>query len=149
MHSHNFFRSCKHCLIYRRVKVALLHDPVTRQGQGMLPTWVLAETRKKREKNVSHVASSRNNYRHIYMHCFFCICSYILTRNYEALAKGMKGNISGFVNLMMELKKCCNHTSLVIEDDYEVDDALEVCVRFIVIAPMSGFLEEVLDKCSI
>lgn len=61
----------------------------------------------------------------------------------------MKGNISGFVNLMMELKKCCNHTSLVIEDDYEVDDALEVCVRFIVIAPMSGFLEEVLDKCSI
>lgn len=66
---------------------------------------------------------------------FDCIYSYILTRNYEALAKGMKGNISGFVNLMMELKKCCNHTSLV---NYEADDALEVCVGFSVVRVFIG-----------
>ncbi|KAI6182890.1 hypothetical protein M3Y97_00429200 [Aphelenchoides bicaudatus] len=41
----------------------------------------------------------------------------ILTKNYEELSKGVKGSISGFVNVIMELKKCCNHTSLVREYD--------------------------------
>lgn len=27
--------------------------------------------------------------------------------------QGVKGNISGFINLVMELKKCCNHAFLV------------------------------------
>lgn len=38
---------------------------------------------------------------------------WILTKNYKELSKGVKGSINGFVNLVMELKKCCNHASLV------------------------------------
>ncbi|XP_054159378.1 chromodomain-helicase-DNA-binding protein 1-like isoform X2 [Oppia nitens] len=38
---------------------------------------------------------------------------WILTKNYRALTKGLKGSLSGFANIMMELKKCCNHASLV------------------------------------
>uniref|UniRef100_A0A0N5APN4 Chromodomain-helicase-DNA-binding protein 1 n=1 Tax=Syphacia muris TaxID=451379 RepID=A0A0N5APN4_9BILA len=38
---------------------------------------------------------------------------WILTKNYKELSKGVKGSINGFVNLIMELKKCCNHASLV------------------------------------
>ncbi|XP_010792421.1 chromodomain-helicase-DNA-binding protein 1-like [Notothenia coriiceps] len=37
---------------------------------------------------------------------------WILTRNYKALSKG-KGSTSGFLNVMMELKKCCNHCYLI------------------------------------
>lgn len=42
---------------------------------------------------------------------------WILTKNYRALAKGLKGSLSGFVNIMMELKKCCNHASLIRPTD--------------------------------
>lgn len=45
-----------------------------------------------------------------------CLCSlirWILTRNYKALSKGTKGSTSGFLNIMMELKKCCNHCYLI------------------------------------
>uniref|UniRef100_A0A673HG32 Chromodomain-helicase-DNA-binding protein 1-like n=1 Tax=Sinocyclocheilus rhinocerous TaxID=307959 RepID=A0A673HG32_9TELE len=38
---------------------------------------------------------------------------WILTRNYKALSKGTKGSKSGFLNVMMELKKCCNHCYLI------------------------------------
>jgi len=38
---------------------------------------------------------------------------WILTKNYRALAKGLKGSLTGFANIMMELKKCCNHASLI------------------------------------
>ncbi|XP_055489251.1 chromodomain-helicase-DNA-binding protein 1 isoform X2 [Leucoraja erinacea] len=38
---------------------------------------------------------------------------WILTRNYKALSKGCKGSTSGFLNVMMELKKCCNHCYLI------------------------------------
>lgn len=38
---------------------------------------------------------------------------WILTKNYRALAKGLKGSLSGFANIMMELKKCCNHATLI------------------------------------
>lgn len=38
---------------------------------------------------------------------------WILTKNYQALAKGLKGSLTGFANIMMELKKCCNHASLI------------------------------------
>ncbi|KAG8456346.1 hypothetical protein GDO86_002215 [Hymenochirus boettgeri] len=38
---------------------------------------------------------------------------WILTRNYKALSKGSKGSTSGFLNIMMELKKCCNHCYLI------------------------------------
>uniref|UniRef100_A0A8C6TD69 Chromodomain helicase DNA binding protein 1 n=1 Tax=Neogobius melanostomus TaxID=47308 RepID=A0A8C6TD69_9GOBI len=47
---------------------------------------------------------------------------WILTRNYKALNKGTKGSTSGFLNIMMELKKCCNHCYLIKppEDDFIV-----------------------------
>ncbi|XP_072134198.1 chromodomain-helicase-DNA-binding protein 2 isoform X1 [Mobula birostris] len=38
---------------------------------------------------------------------------WILTRNYKALTKGSRGSSSSFLNIMMELKKCCNHCYLV------------------------------------
>ncbi|KAM7285865.1 chromodomain-helicase-DNA-binding protein 1-like, partial [Ixodes scapularis] len=38
---------------------------------------------------------------------------WILTKNYKALSKGVKGSSSGFINIMMELKKCCNHAVLI------------------------------------
>ncbi|CAI5792685.1 chromodomain-helicase-DNA-binding protein 2 isoform X1 [Podarcis lilfordi] len=38
---------------------------------------------------------------------------WILTRNYKALSKGTRGSTSGFLNIVMELKKCCNHCYLI------------------------------------
>uniref|UniRef100_A0A671X663 Chromodomain helicase DNA binding protein 2 n=1 Tax=Sparus aurata TaxID=8175 RepID=A0A671X663_SPAAU len=38
---------------------------------------------------------------------------WILTRNYKALSKGTRGSSSGFLNIVMELKKCCNHSFLI------------------------------------
>ncbi|KAM6961028.1 chromodomain-helicase-DNA-binding protein 2 [Aplochiton taeniatus] len=38
---------------------------------------------------------------------------WILTRNYRALSKGTRGSSSGFLNIVMELKKCCNHGFLI------------------------------------
>ncbi|EGT43478.1 hypothetical protein CAEBREN_09271 [Caenorhabditis brenneri] len=48
---------------------------------------------------------------------------WILTKNYRELSKGVKGSINGFVNLVMELKKCCNHASLTRQYDHIYDDA--------------------------
>ena len=42
---------------------------------------------------------------------------WILGRNYKALSKGVKGSITGFINIVMELKKCCNHTWIVRSPD--------------------------------
>lgn len=41
------------------------------------------------------------------------LCRWILTRNYKALSKGSRGSTSGFLNIVMELKKCCNHCYLI------------------------------------
>ena len=41
----------------------------------------------------------------------------ILTKNFKELNKGAKGNISSFLNIMMELKKCSNHIYLTRRDD--------------------------------
>ena len=38
---------------------------------------------------------------------------YILTRNFDALNKGLKGSVSSFNNIMVDLKKCCNHAFLI------------------------------------
>ncbi|KAM4678151.1 chromodomain-helicase-DNA-binding protein 2 [Discoglossus pictus] len=38
---------------------------------------------------------------------------WILTRNFKALTKGTRGSTSGFLNIVMELKKCCNHCFLI------------------------------------
>ncbi|TWW76353.1 Chromodomain-helicase-DNA-binding protein 2 [Takifugu flavidus] len=42
---------------------------------------------------------------------------WILTRNYKALSKGTRGSSSGFLNIVMELKKCCNHSFLIKQPD--------------------------------
>ncbi|KAL4617640.1 chromodomain-helicase-DNA-binding protein 1 [Arapaima gigas] len=58
---------------------------------------------------------------------------WILTRNYKALSKGTKGSTSGFLNIMMELKKCCNHCYLIKspEDNefYNKQEALQHLIR--------------------
>ncbi|KAG5272692.1 hypothetical protein AALO_G00168310 [Alosa alosa] len=58
---------------------------------------------------------------------------WILTRNYKALSKGTKGSTSGFLNIMMELKKCCNHCYLIKppEDNefYNRQEALQHLIR--------------------
>ena len=54
---------------------------------------------------------------------------WILTKNYKALSKGVKGSISGFLNIVMELKKCCNHCFLTRapeDEDNSKKDPLEV-----------------------
>merc|ERR1712147_196972 len=51
---------------------------------------------------------------------------YILTRNYGALTKELKGSTVSFVNIVMELKKTCNHGYLVKPpDDREVGTTRE------------------------
>uniref|UniRef100_A0A670JCL5 Chromodomain helicase DNA binding protein 1 n=1 Tax=Podarcis muralis TaxID=64176 RepID=A0A670JCL5_PODMU len=58
---------------------------------------------------------------------------WILTRNYKALSKGSKGSTSGFLNVMMELKKCCNHCYLIKPPDdnefYIKQEALQNLIR--------------------
>ncbi|XP_067119443.1 chromodomain-helicase-DNA-binding protein 1 isoform X3 [Centruroides vittatus] len=55
---------------------------------------------------------------------------WILTKNYKALSKGLKGSLTGFVNIMMELKKCCNHAMLVrIPENSDNSDALQQLLR--------------------
>lgn len=57
---------------------------------------------------------------------------WILTKNYSALRKGVKGSINTFINIVIELKKCCNHALLTKPEDFEsraslaTTDAVEV-----------------------
>ena len=54
----------------------------------------------------------------------------ILTKNYKELLKGSKGNVSTFLNIMMELKKCSNHTYLIRRDDEKsAESRLENLIR--------------------
>jgi len=57
---------------------------------------------------------------------------WILTKNYKELNKGFKGSVSSFVNIIMELKKCCNHQLLVRPEESEENttDHLQVGVTF-------------------
>lgn len=45
---------------------------------------------------------------------------WILTRNYTMLKKGLKAAAPSLVNLIMELKKCCNHGFLIKPPDPDV-----------------------------
>lgn len=55
---------------------------------------------------------------------------WILTKNYEALSKGVKGSITGFINIVMELKKCCNHPYLVRQPDEGMSrESLEAFIK--------------------
>ncbi|XP_050400629.1 chromodomain-helicase-DNA-binding protein 1 isoform X1 [Patella vulgata] len=53
---------------------------------------------------------------------------WILTRNYKALNKGTKGNISSLCNIVMELKKCCNHSELIRQSESE-EERLQSIIR--------------------
>ncbi|CAH0562488.1 unnamed protein product [Brassicogethes aeneus] len=44
---------------------------------------------------------------------------WILTKNYNALRKGVKGSTNTFLNIVIELKKCCNHALLTKPTEYE------------------------------
>ncbi|XP_070517444.1 chromodomain-helicase-DNA-binding protein 1 isoform X3 [Cardiocondyla obscurior] len=44
---------------------------------------------------------------------------WILTKNYEALRKGTKGSTTTFLNIVVELKKCCNHAFLTKPNEAE------------------------------
>ncbi|XP_046601523.1 chromodomain-helicase-DNA-binding protein 1 isoform X1 [Neodiprion lecontei] len=44
---------------------------------------------------------------------------WILTKNYNALRKGVKGSTTTFLNIVIELKKCCNHAFLTKPTDGE------------------------------
>ncbi|XP_031564506.1 chromodomain-helicase-DNA-binding protein 1-like isoform X2 [Actinia tenebrosa] len=56
---------------------------------------------------------------------------WILTKNFRALNKGLKGNANSFLNIVMELKKCANHASLIrpLENPQLVFDPLQDLVR--------------------
>jgi chromodomain-helicase-DNA-binding protein 1 len=46
----------------------------------------------------------------------------------------VKGSITGFINIIMELKKCCNHTWIVrAQDESEIQsrDRLQVIIHFL------------------
>ena len=44
---------------------------------------------------------------------------WILTKNFNALRKGVKGSSTTFLNIVIELKKCCNHAYLTKPIDPE------------------------------
>ncbi|XP_014204371.1 chromodomain-helicase-DNA-binding protein 1 isoform X2 [Copidosoma floridanum] len=44
---------------------------------------------------------------------------WILTKNFNALRKGNKGSTSTFLNIVIELKKCCNHAFLTRPNENE------------------------------
>lgn len=54
---------------------------------------------------------------------------WILTKNYTALRKGVKGSVTSFVNVVMELKKCCNHATLIKPMDKYMGDALNQLIK--------------------
>ena len=71
---------------------------------------------------------------------FASLSRWILAKNYKALSKGVKGSITGFINIMMELKKCCNHVWIVRSPDEKEEqekDKLQVCEVGVVVQ-MSG-----------
>ncbi|XP_014471467.1 PREDICTED: chromodomain-helicase-DNA-binding protein 1 isoform X3 [Dinoponera quadriceps] len=50
---------------------------------------------------------------------------WILTKNYSALRKGTKGSTMSFLNIVIELKKCCNHAFLTKPNESEKRDGNE------------------------
>uniref|UniRef100_H3BD82 Chromodomain helicase DNA binding protein 2 n=1 Tax=Latimeria chalumnae TaxID=7897 RepID=H3BD82_LATCH len=75
---------------------------------------------------------------------------WILTRNYKALSKGTRGSTSGFLNIVMELKKCCNHCYLIkLPDENEKESRQENLMTAVVLNPGSrGHLSEILVQLS-
>eukprot|EP00127_Corallochytrium_limacisporum_P004825 Clim_evm8s183 gene=Clim_evmTU8s183 len=48
---------------------------------------------------------------------------WILTRNYSMLSSKLKGSKASFVNVVMELKKCCNHPFLTTQEYQDLEAA--------------------------
>lgn len=64
-------------------------------------------------------------------------CRWILTKNYKELSKGVKGSISGFLNIVVELKKCCNHANLIRQSDATLThDFLQVSKNIFLCFPL-------------
>lgn len=59
---------------------------------------------------------------------------WILTKNYNALRKGVKGSPTTFLNIVIELKKCCNHAFLTkpmeLEPVVTLEDQIQVSWYF-------------------
>ena len=57
------------------------------------------------------------------------IYKHIISKNYTALRSLQKGQKSSLVNIIMELKKCCNHASLIEHEALSNPDVSpdEVC----------------------
>lgn len=58
---------------------------------------------------------------------------WILTKNFNALRKGSKGSMSTFLNIVIELKKCCNHSTLIRQSEndqpQQAADVLQTLLR--------------------
>lgn len=54
---------------------------------------------------------------------------WILTKNFNALRKGIKGSATTFLNIVIELKKCCNHALLTRPTEYETKISHEDVVQ--------------------
>ncbi|ALC38337.1 Chd1, partial [Drosophila busckii] len=59
---------------------------------------------------------------------------WILTKNFDALRKGKRGSTSTFLNIVIELKKCCNHAALIRPSEFELfglqqDEALQLLLK--------------------
>lgn len=54
---------------------------------------------------------------------------WILTKNYSALRKGARGSTATFLNIVVELKKCCNHSFLIKHGEYEPNVTYEDAVQ--------------------
>lgn len=59
---------------------------------------------------------------------------WILTKNFDALRKGKKGSTSTFLNIVIELKKCCNHAALIRPNEFDLmgmqqDEALQTLLK--------------------
>nr|XP_042712567.1 chromodomain-helicase-DNA-binding protein 2 isoform X15 [Chrysemys picta bellii] len=68
---------------------------------------------------------------------------WILTRNYKALSKGTRGSTSGFLNIVMELKKCCNHCYLIKPpEENERETGMEMLMVNIYRLVTKGTVEE-------
>uniref|UniRef100_A0A6A7FVM9 Chromodomain-helicase-DNA-binding protein 1-like n=2 Tax=Hirondellea gigas TaxID=1518452 RepID=A0A6A7FVM9_9CRUS len=51
---------------------------------------------------------------------------WILTKNYDMLRKGKRGSTSSFINIVMELKKCCNHSFLTRQPEEYATGTVEM-----------------------
>jgi len=59
---------------------------------------------------------------------------WILTKNFNALRNGSKKSFTTFLNIMIELKKCCNHALLTKPQENEItaDDNLQVIIIYLI-----------------